>query len=207
MRLEWGGWNNEQNTPESCRGIAVCRLWGTAGRNSSYFRGAGKREEIRPLDGNSALHLLPSRPIGGAWGSNDAQNTQIHGIGIIGEYPGKDLRMNTIILPWPAKELSPNARCHWAAKAKAARAARTAAGWITMAAKIRVDVGDNGTVTLKITFQPPDKRKRDLDGMLSSNKSALDGIADALGINDCRFRFALEIGDPVRGGRVIVRIE
>ena len=38
-----------------------------------------------------------------------------------------------------------------------------------------------------IDFYPPDKRKRDDDGLLSSMKAARDGIADALGIDDSRF--------------------
>lgn len=110
--------------------------------------------------------------------------------------------MALITLPWPAKALHPNARVHWATKARAAKAARTAAGWATDAAKVKIE--GEGAVTLKITFYPPDKRRRDLDGMLSSLKNGVDGIADALGVNDCRFRFVLEIGNPVKGGCVHV---
>ena len=41
-------------------------------------------------------------------------------------------------LPWPPKELSPNARVHWAKKSKAAKAYRLQCGLMTKAAKISV---------------------------------------------------------------------
>lgn len=110
-----------------------------------------------------------------------------------------------ITLPWPDKALHPNARVHWAAKAKAAKAARTAAGWAAKVARVRVE--GEGRVTLNILFKPPSRRRHDIDNCLAACKSALDGIADALGINDCRFRFVLEIGEPVKGGVVVVGVE
>lgn len=45
-----------------------------------------------------------------------------------------------------------------------------------------------GNIALSLLFLTPDKRKRDLDGMLSSAKHALDGIAQALGVDDSRFK-------------------
>lgn len=109
-----------------------------------------------------------------------------------------------IILPWPDKKLNPNARIYWAQKAKAVKAAREAAGWATLAAKIKIE--GEGAITLKITFHPPDKRKRDLDNMMASLKGVLDGVADGLGVNDNRFRFELEIGGVVKGGRVMIEV-
>jgi crossover junction endodeoxyribonuclease RusA len=47
---------------------------------------------------------------------------------------------------------------------------------------------------------PPDRRARDLDNMLASIKSGLDGLADALEANDRRFRYGLiDVADDVRG--------
>lgn len=47
------------------------------------------------------------------------------------------LPLREIVLPWPARELHPNARVHWSRKAKASKLARHAAclltkqaGWI-----------------------------------------------------------------------------
>lgn len=112
--------------------------------------------------------------------------------------------MGSITLPWPAKALHPNARVHWATKARAAKAARAYAGWATKASKVRVD--GEGAITLKITFYPPDNRRRDLDGMFSSLKNGVDGIADSLGVNDFRFRYTLEIGEVVKGGYVLIEV-
>lgn len=110
-----------------------------------------------------------------------------------------------ILLPWPPKELSPNSRTHWADKARAAKSAREAAGWATKAAGVKVD-GD-GKIDLHITFNPPSRRRYDLDNCLSSNKAHLDGIADGLGVNDQRFNLHLEMGDVVKGGQVLVRVQ
>lgn len=112
---------------------------------------------------------------------------------------------NIIYLPWPSRVLHPNSRPrHWAVKSKAVKAAREAAGWATKAAKVKVE-GD-GAITLKITFRPPDKRRRDLDGMFASMKSAFDGIADAMGVDDCRFRFEIGVGNPYVDGIVLVEV-
>ena len=109
-----------------------------------------------------------------------------------------------IILSWPPKELNPNSRCHWAKKAKATKAYRNAAGWATVESKDKVE-GD-GSIWLNITFYPPDKRRRDLDGMLSSIKGGLDGIADGLAVNDCRFKLQIEVCSVIKGGQVRVII-
>lgn len=49
--------------------------------------------------------------------------------------------------------------------------------------------------------------KMDWDNIVASLKSGLDGIADALGIDDSRFRLAMDLSaDPVTGGRVDVQV-
>jgi crossover junction endodeoxyribonuclease RusA len=107
-----------------------------------------------------------------------------------------------IILPWPPKELSPNARVHRQAKAKQAKAYRESCFWLTKEAQERLS---GGRVHLTITFVPPDRRARDLDNMLASIKSGLDGMADALGVNDKIFRpVTLDVADEIGG---MVRIE
>lgn len=118
--------------------------------------------------------------------------------------------MTEITLPWPAKELSPNARVHFQVKAKAAKAYREAAYWLTVThGEYRMAPGllPDGPVHLILTFSPPDKRRRDLDGMLSSIKAGLDGVADALAVNDHRFEFTLRRAEPVKGGKVTVAIQ
>lgn len=63
-----------------------------------------------------------------------------------------------------------------------------------------------GHLPVNLIFHPPDKHSRDLDNCLAAFKSGLDGIADALGINDKRFQILMRFGEPVRGGEVEVQI-
>lgn len=105
--------------------------------------------------------------------------------------------MTTIILPFPPSECSPNARCHWSVKAKAAKAYRKECWALTLESGIKVDW--DGPIYVSLAFLPPDRRRRDLDNCISSAKSALDGIADALGVNDSRFKLRAEISDDVAG--------
>ena len=57
------------------------------------------------------------------------------------------------------------------------------------------------------TFLPPDARRRDTDGMFSSIKAYLDGLADASGIDDSNFNLSIRRGDIVRNGLVRLEIE
>lgn len=64
-----------------------------------------------------------------------------------------------------------------------------------------------GRLHLWIDFYPPDRRRRDDDGLLASCKAYRDGIADALGIDDRRFVSHPYLRDEVvKGGEVRVRI-
>lgn len=107
-------------------------------------------------------------------------------------------------LPWPDRLLHPNSRPHWAAKAKAVKAARTAAFYLVRAVS-RETVAWAGAA-LDITFRPPNKRRRDLDGLIASLKAAQDGISDAIGIDDHKFIPTYRIGEPIKGGLVRVEI-
>lgn len=112
---------------------------------------------------------------------------------------------SVLCLPWPPKELSPNARVHWAKKAKITKAYRWEA-W-ALAKRAGLVAPESGRVLLVLEFVPPDRRHRDEDNCLASFKAARDGLADALGINDHRFttQFSMR-AEPVSGGMVLVRI-
>ena len=113
----------------------------------------------------------------------------------------------TICLPWPSKDLSPNARVHYRTKAAATKAYREQAYWLTRERFPFIhQFPSDGPIRLRFDFHPPDKRKRDLDNMLASCKAAIDGIADALEVNDQRFGFWLSREAPVKGGKIIVSI-
>lgn len=114
-----------------------------------------------------------------------------------------------IVLPWPDKRLSPNARLHWKAKIGPRQDARRRAGWLTVTAKdfhsIKALARNNeGPIAVKITFYPPDHRLRDDDNMIGSFKAWRDGIADALGVDDRRFRPHYFFAEPEKPGRVEV---
>jgi crossover junction endodeoxyribonuclease RusA len=102
----------------------------------------------------------------------------------------------------------PNARVHWARKAKDAKVARHVAAWFVREAGIRPgDFDVPYSVKVTLGFAPPDKRRRDLDGMLGAMKSSLDGIADAIGVDDSKFEIVIRRDVSVKGGAVHVTLE
>jgi crossover junction endodeoxyribonuclease RusA len=105
-----------------------------------------------------------------------------------------------IILPWPPRELSPNARAHWRKKAPIAKAYKHACWALTKESGLVVP--DALKLSLWLDFYPPDNRHRDDDNIIAAFKSGRDGLALALGIDDKRFRcfpfLQTEIGGYVR---------
>lgn len=112
----------------------------------------------------------------------------------------------TIELPWPPKELTPNfkRRKHWRSYAKPTKDYRTLCAWLTRAKMI--DATGVSRIQLYITFCPPDRRKRDDDGMIGAFKAGRDGVADGLGVDDSIFRCTYTIAGPEKPGKIIVRI-
>jgi crossover junction endodeoxyribonuclease RusA len=112
--------------------------------------------------------------------------------------------MMSVTLGWPSRALSPNARSHWATLARAKKAARRE-GYI--AARSAGVLAGVSSVCIQVTFIPPDARRRDLDNLIASMKSANDGIADAIGIDDSRWIWAAPvIAKPEKPGRVVVTL-
>lgn len=110
-----------------------------------------------------------------------------------------------IRLEWPPRELHPNSRPHYHVRAQAAKAYRLQACYAAMAEGPVLEAKTG--LTASIEFYPPDRRKRDLDGMLASVKAGLDGISDAYSINDYEINpITICRCEPVKGGRVLVRI-
>lgn len=106
-------------------------------------------------------------------------------------------------LPWPPKELSPNARVHWKQRHRHSKAYREACGLIAMANRGNMPAG---RLELWLTFFPPNRRHHDDDNLVARFKSGRDGIADALGINDRWFSTVIMVADPVPGGMIKVCI-
>jgi crossover junction endodeoxyribonuclease RusA len=113
--------------------------------------------------------------------------------------------MIAVDLPWYSPDLHPNTRTHWAARARAAKKARRDAAILAKAAGFKEIEADRIRVTA--VFSPPSKIRRDADGMLSSIKSALDGIADVIGVDDSKFEFVVVKDEPRKGGNVRIELE
>jgi len=111
----------------------------------------------------------------------------------------------SIELPWPAKPLHPNARPHHMVKWNATKKARADAYILAK----RIGKIDAEAIKVTCIFFPPlVKRYRDLDNMNAACKAYLDGIADAIGINDkCFLPQAPAWGIPVKGGKVRIVLE
>lgn len=110
----------------------------------------------------------------------------------------------TLYLPWPPAGLQPHAKSHWRPKANATKRYRRDAFWL--AKEALVDAGPGAI--LAFSWHPPDRRRRDTSNMPSQMKPVIDGIADAMGCDDngFRVRFPETMGEPVKGGCVIVEI-
>ena len=113
--------------------------------------------------------------------------------------------MHSVELPWPPSELMPNRLngVHWAKFRKIKNEYRDACHWICKG----LSVEKSERVSLTIIFHPPDRRVRDIDGLLSALKHGLDGMALAIGIDDSKFRpLLIDDGEIIKGGLVRVTI-
>ena len=92
-------------------------------------------------------------------------------------------------LPFPPAELSPNRKNgkYWGSTITAKKSQREAAFYATKQAAVAFSA-PTGYIPLSLLFLTPDKRHRDLDNLLASAKSAIDGMAQAIGIDDSRFK-------------------
>lgn len=110
----------------------------------------------------------------------------------------------TITLPWPPSSLSGHAKGHWHAKAAATKKHR---GWALQATQAaRPTVPAVGDIAVRIRFVPPDRRG-DRTNFANRMKPYLDGIAEALGVNDARFLPSYEFAAPKAPGHVSVELE
>lgn len=111
-------------------------------------------------------------------------------------------------LPFPPASLFPNRKNgkHWTTTKQIKQAMRESARNATETA-CGAFSDDGKAIPLSIVFVAPDARHRDLDNCLAAAKPQIDGIADALGVNDRRFRPILV--DYIRGdapGAMIVAV-
>lgn len=112
--------------------------------------------------------------------------------------------MIAFTLPWPPRDLSPNARhAHWSQLARAKKRYRSACALQAKGQGAYPMVADRLKVHLR--FVPPDRRARDLDNCIASMKAGLDGLADVLGVDDSRWTLSAELASGP-GGLVLVEV-
>jgi len=94
-----------------------------------------------------------------------------------------------VVLPFPDRRLNPNSSKgkHWASTVALRKSARAGAALLTTAAAAGHEFERGAELALVITFVQPDRRARDRDNLLAACKPMLDGLADALGVNDSQF--------------------
>ncbi len=111
-----------------------------------------------------------------------------------------------IELAWPPSILSGHAKGNgkWK-KIVATKQHRKWAKEATKAANIDATIPTKGDIYITFTFYPPDRRS-DRCNMPNRLKPAIDGIADALGVNDRRFHPMYLFAEPVENPRVVVTI-
>lgn len=108
-----------------------------------------------------------------------------------------------VTLPWPPKILSPNARPHHMAKARAVKEYR---GVCRIFARQIRPIFTNAEIGMTITFNPPNNRRRDRDNLIAAMKSGMDGVAEAWGVDDSRFVPTYRMGPPVKHGQVVIEV-
>jgi hypothetical protein len=112
-------------------------------------------------------------------------------------------RATVIVLPFPPASLSGHSDKHfWRVRPIIAKH-REWARLATLEAKPIVPVA--GDIGLHIHFVPPDRRG-DRTNYWNRCKAYIDGIAEALGINDARFLPSKSFAEPEKPGRVEVVI-
>ncbi len=94
--------------------------------------------------------------------------------------------MITITLPPPPPELSPNARCGWRAKAAAVQTYRhdckieALKQFGEQTGGLRpLHIKPETPVNVTLTFVLKGERRRDIDNLLASFKSGIDGLVDS----------------------------
>ena len=106
-----------------------------------------------------------------------------------------------IELPFPPSKLSPNARCHWAQKARVFKAYKFQC--FALLSQFRGEL--RGRNKFDLRFLPPDRHRRDLDNALAASKAALDALSEVCGVDDSQFQLTIAKGEPVKGGKVVLQ--
>ena len=108
-----------------------------------------------------------------------------------------------IVLPFPDKELSPNHTAGRLEKSRHFKRAKTAAYVHTIrvlgtGCRLKIPEGCDRQVGVTLIVTPPSRRRMDEDNMLTRCKAYIDGVASALGVDDCRFHYREQVWKPAQ---------
>jgi crossover junction endodeoxyribonuclease RusA len=105
-----------------------------------------------------------------------------------------------IELPFPPATLSPNARPHWAQRARAFKSYKMQC--YMLLSQFRDTLA--GRDTFSVTFHPPTAHRFDADNLVSRFKAGQDALAEIAGVDDSQFVMTYRKGSPVKGGAVVI---
>lgn len=125
----------------------------------------------------------------------------------LGEWNGSEKKV--IVLDFPPKDLFPNRASgkHWASLYKTKSEYRESSTWLAKS-QLGSWKHNGNPIKLTLTFHMPDKRWRDADNCLAAAKAGMDGLADALMVNDRMFNPIMvirELGE--KPGKLIITME
>ena len=108
-----------------------------------------------------------------------------------------------IVLPFPDKVLSPNCGMGRLEKSRHYKAAKMTAYLHTkrilgVGCHLQIPEGQERQVGVTLIVTPPSRRRMDEDNMLARCKAYIDGVASALGVDDCRFHYREQIWKPAQ---------
>jgi Holliday junction resolvase RusA-like endonuclease len=126
------------------------------------------------------------------------------------ELTANRVRDFTVELSFPDSKLMPNrsAGKHWTFNHGEKATQKQEAYFLARQAitESGFETNTGARYSVELLFHPPDNRKRDRDNLQAACKSMLDGIAQAMEINDAQFKPTSEIGETHYRGRVVVKV-
>lgn len=115
--------------------------------------------------------------------------------------------LGRIVMPWPDPPLWPNSRKHRQVVAAFRKQQRALAYGLALENGMhRLNVPE-GVIKVQMFFCPPSLRSFDTDNAVAAMKGAIDGLSDAMHINDRWFQPTPYRGEKSKDGGVIIFAE